>query len=63
MGGHESPCKLVPSFGIKGYEFHDRFHGLWEFRFELETESFLVSWLFDVIIMLGTGLVHVVKGQ
>ena len=20
------PCKLVPSFGIKGYGFHDRFH-------------------------------------
>ena len=40
MGGHERPCKLVPCFGIKGYGFHDRFHGLWELGFELETEGF-----------------------
>ena len=33
MGGHERLCKLVPSLGTKGYEFHDRFHGLWEFGF------------------------------
>ena len=25
MGGHERPCKLVPSLGTKGYGFHDRF--------------------------------------
>ena len=40
MGGHERPCKLVPSLGTKGYEFHDWFHGLWKLGFELETESF-----------------------
>ena len=33
MGGHERPCKLVPSFETKGYEFHDRFHGLWKLGF------------------------------
>ena len=39
MGGHERLCKLVPSLGTKGYEFHDGyefydwFHGLWEFGF------------------------------
>ena len=33
MGGHERLCKLVPSLGTKGYEFHDRFHGLWELGF------------------------------
>ena len=26
MGGHERPCKLVPSLGTKGYGFHDQFH-------------------------------------
>ena len=26
MGGHERPCKLVPSLGNKGYGFHDGFH-------------------------------------
>ena len=26
MGGHERPCKLVPSLGTKGYGFHDKFH-------------------------------------
>ena len=27
------PSKLVPNFGIKGYGFHDRFHGPWELGF------------------------------
>ena len=27
------PCKLVLSLGTKGYEVHDRFHGLWELGF------------------------------
>ena len=27
------PLKLVLSFRIKGYGFHDRFHGLWELGF------------------------------
>ena len=33
MGGHERPRKLVPSFGSKGYGFHDRFHGPWKLGF------------------------------
>ena len=33
MGGHEKLGKLVPSLGTKGYEFHDRLHGLWELGF------------------------------
>ena len=43
MGGHERPYKLVPSFGIKGYGFQDRFlivTDCWGLRFELGIKSF-----------------------
>ena len=65
MGGHERPCKLVPSFGIKGYGFHDRFLTVTDFGglgFELGIKSFLVSWLFDVMKRIGTKMVHVCEG-
>ena len=32
MGGNERPCKLVPSFGTKGYGFHDRFQTVMDYE-------------------------------
>ena len=28
---YRRPCKLVPSFGTKGYAFHDRFHTIMDY--------------------------------
>ena len=28
---YERPCKLVLSFGTKGYGFHDRFHTITDY--------------------------------
>ena len=62
MGGHERPCKLVPSLGTKGYGFHDRFHILWELGFKLETKNSRCCGLFVVRTMIRTKLVHVCEG-